>query len=240
MRRTVILLALVFLAALATPAHAGVVLDDNFDDTGYTLGQDWQEGSTYGLWTDVWNGFGTVEVVNASNFRLRMTTADADVTGMGTHGALVRTTATYSGDIHVEYRGRMVTQLRDTPNPWEGVPWMYFHAGFDSDGEWQGNYIALKPNGLELGQSRDGYTGRQRFLVTLPAPTLGTTYKVIEVQQVGQTLRVWVNGSEVDLNGAAAGRSWTDPLGQLFTSGSVAPYVEDGSADVDDVLVSTP
>lgn len=228
------------LALSVVPAHAAVLLNDNFDDrvaSGvYTLNAPLSDGQTIGPWYVNFLGFGYGKVINASNSRLELSPADVDVTGQPTHAALVTTTASYSGNLEVEARVRLLQQLRNTgPNPWES-PWLLWNVTTDANGVvLSANYFALKTNGWELGLIT-GNNG-QVFLASGSTPIVSSTFKTVTIQQVGTTVSVWVAGKQVDLNGALTGK--TIISSQLYTSGKVGLYTEDAIVQFDDVLVSS-
>lgn len=141
-----------------------------------------------------------------------------------THAALVLSRDTWR-DLVAEIRFRTNRQLRRPhPNPWE-VGWILWH--YTSDQHFY--YIALKPNGWELGKADPGYPGEQRFLATAAHPVFppGRWYTV-RVQQRGDSM-------EVDVNGHRLVRltDRQDP----YRSGRVGLYTEDASVTFQPVAV---
>lgn len=134
-----------------------------------------------------------------------------------THAALVLSRNSWR-DLAAEIRVRTNRQLRQPrPNAWE-VAWILWHYGNDQ----RFYYIALKPDGWELGKADPAYPGGQRFLATGAHPVFppGRWYAV-GVRQRGDVIQVNVDGHRlvrfVDTH---------DP----YRSGRVGLYVEDASA----------
>jgi hypothetical protein len=142
-----------------------------------------------------------------------------------THAALKTTTNRYR-DLELSLRVRTVRQLRQrsTPNPWE-TAWVIWHYRDDH----RFYYLALKPNGWEIGKRDPAYQGGQRFLVSheLPVHHLTTWYDV-RVVQVGNTIAVWVDGVPL--------ARFTDEQSP-YTQGRVGLYAEDAYAQFGDVQV---
>ena len=141
-----------------------------------------------------------------------------------THAALVLSRDTWP-DLAAEVRLRTNRQLRwPDPNPWE-VGWILWH--YSSDHSFY--YIALKPNGWELGKADPGYPGDQRFLATATNPVFppGRWYTV-RVTQRG-------DGMEVDVDGRPLVR-FTDSR-DPYLSGRVGLYTEDASVTFQPVTV---
>lgn len=141
-----------------------------------------------------------------------------------THAALALSRRTWR-DLVAEIRLRTNRQLRAPhPNPWE-VGWILWH--YTSDHRFY--YIALKPNGWELGKEDPGFPGGQRFLATGSRPDYppGQWYTV-RVQQRG-------DGIEVDVDGRRLVRltDSQDP----YRSGRVGLYTEDASVTFQPVTV---
>ena len=118
-------------------------------------------------------------------------------------------------------------QLRtgSTPNAWE-VGWVLWHYTDDT----HFYYLALKPDGWELGKEDPAYPGAQRFLRTASSPTftVGSWHKVT-VQQVANVITV-------SADGVALG-SFTD-LERPYLSGRLGLYTEDAQVHFDDVTVN--
>ena len=144
-----------------------------------------------------------------------------------THASLVNTTASF-GDMDTTVRLRTVQQLRTpTPNPWE-VAWVLWHYTDDT----HFYYLALKPNGWELGKEDPAYPGAQRYLVTSSSPTYAVgTWHTVRVRQIANVMTVWADGTQL--------ASFTDNE-RPYTSGTLGLYNEDSLVHFDDVKVTTP
>ncbi len=175
-------------------------------------------------WRLAYNGFGYA-MSSARHGVTRITLQPARPESRArTHAALVLSRDTWR-DLVAEIRFRTNRQLRrPNPNPWE-VGWILWH--YTSDQHFY--YIALKPNGWELGKADPGYPGEQRFLATAAHPVFppGRWYTV-RVQQRGDSM-------EVDVNGHRLVRltDRQDP----YRSGRVGLYTEDASVTFQPVAV---
>jgi hypothetical protein len=141
-----------------------------------------------------------------------------------THAALVLSRHAWR-DFGAEIRLRDNRQLRwPRPNPWE-VGWILWH--YTSDHRFY--YIALKPNGWELGKADPGYPGGQRFLATAARPVFppGRWYTV-RIRQRG-------DGIEVDVDGRRLVRAADSQ--HPYRSGRVGLYTEDASVTFQPVTV---
>jgi hypothetical protein len=140
-----------------------------------------------------------------------------------THAALKTSSKRY-GDLELTLRVRTVRQLRQggVPNPWE-TAWILWH--YQDDQHFY--YLALKPNGWEVGKRDPAYPGNQRFLVSdkVPVYYFNTWYDV-RVVHVGSTMFVQVNGLPL-----ARFTDQDSPYG----SGRVGLYTEDAYAQFADV-----
>lgn len=176
---------------------------------------------TGGPWWLAYNGYGHAWVSTGDGItRITLQPAGA-ATPTQTHAALMLSRRTWR-DLVAEVRLRTNAQLRRPhPNPWE-VGWILWH--YTSDQRFY--YIALKPNGWELGKADpDG----QRFLATGSRPVFppGRWYTV-RVQQRGEDI-------EVDVDGRFLVRfaDSQDP----YRSGQVGLYTEDASVTFQPVTV---
>jgi len=142
-----------------------------------------------------------------------------------THAALVLSRGTWR-DFAAEIRLRTNRQLRRPhPNPWE-VGWILWH--YTSDHRFY--YLALKPNGWELGKADPGYPGGQRFLATATHPVFppGRWY-TITVRQRGDGIVMAVDGRRL-----VRFTDTQDP----YPSGRVGLYTEDASVTFQPVTVA--
>ena len=144
-----------------------------------------------------------------------------------THATLVTSTKSF-GDLDWTVRVRTVSQLRlPTPNPWE-VGWALWHYTDDT----HFYYVALKPNGWELGKEDPAYPGAQRYLRTGSSPTYAVgSWHTVRMRQVGNVITAWADGVQI--------ASFTDTE-RPYSTGSVGLYDEDSLTHFDDVTVSQP
>lgn len=189
----------------------------------------WNPGTTYGGWTPVFNGFGSIGIVNDPQVGNVLSLAPKASTDPGeTHSALVASSAS-QGDVDFSVGVRTVRQLRtgSAPNPWE-VGWVLWHYTDNT----HFYYFILKTNGWELGKEDPAYPGAQRFLATGTGPTLAVgTQHTVQVRQVGATMTVDLDGTPVT--------SFTDSE-RPYMSGSVALYCEDSEVNYSAPVVTTP
>ncbi|WP_431045673.1 family 16 glycoside hydrolase [Streptomyces sp. P1-3] len=203
------------IALIAVLVVSGALVVDRVRGDGRRDGTapSWQDGAVYGPWRSVFHGYGhTTGGVD----ELTLTPLAAREPGR-THAALVVSTARYE---RVDYRARMRTaeQLRSPePNPWE-VAWLVW-AYTDPEHFY---YLALKPNGWELGKRDPDYRGGQRFLATgSPSFPVGT-WSEVRVRQRGPRMTVVVDGRPlVDF----------EDRERPYTAGSVGAYTEDARAE---------
>ncbi|MFE0631037.1 calcium-binding protein [Streptomyces sp. NPDC058864] len=184
-----------------------------------SAGPGWTDGTVHGPWLSVYDGYGDNRG-DATSLLLTPGAADRpDVT----HAGLVVSTEEF-GDMVYAARTRTLRQLRTPrPNPWE-VPWLVW-AYRDPEHFY---YVALKPNGWELGKRDPAYPGGQRFLATgaTPFPT-GHGYR-IEVEQRGPTFTITVDGSFLT--------TFTDAE-RPYARGAVGAYTEDARVEFRDMAV---
>jgi Domain of Unknown Function (DUF1080) len=140
-----------------------------------------------------------------------------------THAALLLSTQPHR-DLELTLRVRTVRQLRQrsAPNPWE-TAWVVWH--YQDDLHFY--YLALKPNGWEIGKRDPAFPGGQRFLISDSAPVYKvTSWHEVQVVQVGNVMAVWADGR---------------PLARLtdtespYTEGYLGLYSEDAHAQFADV-----
>ncbi|NGO73986.1 calcium-binding protein [Streptomyces sp. SB3404] len=177
----------------------------------------WADGSTHGRWYSVFNGHGTTTGDDDSLTLSPRAAQDPSTT----HAALAVSTASYR-DLTYRARMRTVEQLRaPRPNPWE-VPWLVW-AYTDPEHFY---YVALKPNGWELGKRDPAYPGGQRFLATgREKYPVGRAYS-IRVEQRGASLSVEVDGERLV--------RFTDGE-RPYRQGRVGAYTEDATVRFEDV-----
>jgi len=207
--------------ASATPT---TLFADDF--SGLPLGTGWLDGSTHGGWMSTYNGYGLNGTALDGTSVLTESPKVSTSAGV-THASLVNTTASF-GDMDTTVRLRTVQQLRTpTPNAWE-VAWVLWHYTDDT----HFYYLALKPNGWELGKEDPAYPGAQRYLVTSGSPTYAVgTWHTVRVRQVGNLMTVWADGTQL--------ASFTDNE-RPYANGTLGLYNEDSLVHFDDVKVTTP
>ena len=208
---------------MAIPSSAGSLsLRDDFETKPTTV---WAEGSTHGAWTTQFDGYGKVAVQLAGS-KVLMLRPEAAASDGETHAALVTSERTFS-DMKLSVRAKTVKQLREgSPNPWESA-WVIWNYRDNT----HFYYLALKPNGWEVGKADPNYKGAQRFLATgsnMKFPV--GTWASVRVTQVGATMTVTVNGEVLT--------EVTDTE-RPYTSGAVGLYNEDAKTYFDDVRVAS-
>ncbi|HEY2553348.1 MAG TPA: family 16 glycoside hydrolase [Streptosporangiaceae bacterium] len=163
-------------------------------------------------WRVAYDGYGQVRFA-AGHITMRPARARS---AHSTHAALVLSARSWR-DVSIGVRLRTDRQLRrPRPRPWE-VGWVVWHY-VDNQHFY---YLALKPDGWELGKESPGYPGDQRFLATgrTPAFPPGRWYSV-SVQQRGQRIQVSVDGRQLV--------RFTDSR-DPYLGGYVGLYTEDAS-----------
>lgn len=208
---------------LAAPSRAGSVsLRDDFEAKRTAV---WTEGSRHGAWTTRFDGYGKVAVQRAGS-KVLMLRPEASESPGETHAALVTSERSFSG-MKLSVRAKTVKQLRATsPNPWESA-WVIWNYKDNT----HFYYLALKPNGWEVGKADPNYEGAQRFLATGSDMRFPVgTWASVKVTQVGATMTVSVNGKLLT--------RFTDEE-RPYTSGAVGLYNEDAKTYFDDVRVAS-
>jgi hypothetical protein len=222
-------------AVAATPnakplgRSASVVLADRF--TSYTPSTSFTDGDSFGPWNVVFAGYGSVSAQSNGSGVMRLSPA-APTSPAETHAALVVSRESYSKKhLNVNMRVRTTEQLRvgSAPNPWESawVVWDYT----DND---HFTYLAVKPNGWELGKRDPAYPGGQRFLATgsSPATSIGD-WKVAKIHR--KNLKGPRTATTVKLGSAKLTRFVDNE--RPYEAGKVGMYSEDAVVDVSRVKV---
>lgn len=200
---------------------AGTLFSEDFES--YQIGS-WAEGSTNSNWRVNFTGFGSVGIASDAS-KVLYQQPMASTTESETHASLITSIGVFN-DIDFSLKMKTMQQLRTpTPNPWE-TAWALWHYTDNT----HFYYIALKPNGWELGKADPAYPGAQRFLATgtTPAFPLGQWNSVRVAQQSNQ-ITIYVNGNLLT--------TFTDTE-TPYTSGSIGLYNEDSLVYFDDVMVS--
>jgi hypothetical protein len=210
--------------ATATASATTTLYADDFGSLPLATG--WLDGSTHGGWVSTYNGYGSNGTA-LDGSQVLTESPKVSATSGATHASLVNTTASF-GDMDTTVRLRTVQQLRTpTPNPWE-VAWVLWH--FTDDTHFY--YLALKPNGWELGKEDPAYPGAQRYLRTSGSPTYAVgSWHTVRVRQIGNVMTVWADGTQL--------ASFTDNE-RPYLNGTLGLYNEDSLVHFDDVKVTSP
>lgn len=193
--------------------------------TGADACRPWDEGDRCGGWLLAFDGYGAASgVPDGDGWRYRLAPRAVDH-GSGTAAALALSEQEFQ-DVEVSVRMRTREQLRRPQgNPWE-VAWLVWHH---TDNQ-HFYYVALKPNGWEIGKADPAFPGAQQFLAsgTTPAFPVGPWYE-LRVRQVGAEMDVAVDGEPL--------ARVLDP-GDPYTGGSVGLYTEDAAVEFEDVRIT--
>jgi Domain of Unknown Function (DUF1080) len=211
--------AVLALASVLIGANPASALSDDFES--HRAGTRWTDGTSHGSWQSVFDGYGSIGVTNASSKVLSLKPMESD-TSSETHAALVRSKKSF-GNVQFKVRAKTVKQLRSpSPNAWESA-WVIWHYSDNT----HFYYLALKPNGWELGKADPRYPGAQRFLATGSNKRfpIGSWSKV-KVRQVGRRISVWADGHLL-----TRFRDTERP----YRKGSVGLYNEDAKTYFDNV-----
>jgi hypothetical protein len=263
--RGVAALAAVGLLAAST---APPFMQESFQE--YPVGT-WAQGSTHGDWHVDYDGYGQVWIQEFSDgnkvLNLRPTTNPPST---GTSAALVTSVSTTSGDLTLAARMRTISQNApqrvpaQTPQTWE-TAWLFWNhrtepgSGDEGTGKAiteveKSYYLALKPNGWELGkldQARFLGLGGQRYLATGTSPQypVGPDWRNVSIRQTQVdatrvSITVTVDGQElttfVDGPGSGGLPAWSEhPDQEVYTSGRVGLYTEDARVQFDDITRTT-
>jgi hypothetical protein len=194
-RRRVLLLGVMALMAVVWPGGTPEV---------------WTDGSVHGPWRAIFNGEGH-NLASGDAIVLEPRPARS---ATETHAGLIVSRLSYT---NIDYSSRIETlhqlRLNDEPNPWE-VGWLIWNY----TDRHHFYYIALKPNGWEVGKADPGYPGNQRFLATGPE-TFPVGYgHDVRIMHRGDSFRIWVDGRLLI--------NFTDQE-RPYSAGSVGIYTED-------------
>ncbi|MBV9041124.1 MAG: DUF1080 domain-containing protein [Acidimicrobiia bacterium] len=202
-------------------------LSENF--SSLPQGTGWTDGSAHGQWVSAFSGYGQSGIESDGTHGNVLTLSPAaSASPSETHAALVRSASTF-GDTDLTVDMRTVQQLRSgsAANPWE-TGWVLWHYGDNT----HFYYFIPKPNGWELGKEDPAYPGAQRFLAAGSSPSYAVgPWNTVRVRQVGNSITVWVNGSQIV--------SFTDNE-RPYSSGSLGLYTEDAHVHFDNIAVTQP
>lgn len=178
--------ALVLAGALVVGATAFLPTGN----TSHTGCRPWRENTTCGSWSLAYDGYGAASGIrDDGEWRFRLEPAAAHSPDQ-THAALA-ISAESLADMEVSVRLVTRRQLRDpAPNYWE-VAWLLWCYTDDL----HFYYLALKPNGWEVGKEDPAYPGAQRYLATGSSPTypIGRPYNV-RIRKMGPAMQIFVDG----------------------------------------------
>jgi hypothetical protein len=140
-----------------------------------------------------------------------------------THSALIVSQESFQGSVRFEGSVCTLEQLRvGTANPWE-TAWLVWNYT-DNDHFY---YVALKPNGWELGKRDPDYAGGQRFLATGTDVTFEVgKWNRFEITQDGNRIVISVDGVELVR---------FQDLERPYLGGKIGLYTEDARVMLDDV-----
>lgn len=144
-------------------------------------------------WNSVFDGYGTVRGVDDAGIGRSVQLFPAvSCEPQQTHAALAVTKESF-GNVDVHVRLRTLRQLRrGTANAWE-VGWVLWHYRDNR----HFYYVALKPNGWEIGKEDPAYPGAQRFLASGTLQTFPVDGRAHDVRVVarGEAMRVYADGA---------------------------------------------
>lgn len=177
------------------------------DFSGFTIGDEWTEGSVLGAWRCQYLGTaGYAKIVDAGSGNKALELKATATTG--TTSTLLTSVNRFGSPTGIKITGRMRTlaQTGTTPNDWE-CAWLFWHyndrSGVADDGTGAPNdtirqcyYLSLKPQaaqatgGWELGKlDQSLFSGGQRFLASAGSANypVGTAWRYFEVTTVPAT-----------------------------------------------------
>lgn len=220
------LLAALLLAAAAAPPATAAAFSDDF--SAYPPGVCLADGTAFGPWTALFNGYGCTAVrTDGARFWLEESpfpSASPDET----HASMVLGPSFAASTMTLTATMRTDAQLRtgSAPNAWE-VAWVVWNYADNV----HFYYFTLKPNGWELGKADPAYPGAQRFLATGSSPIfpIGAEHAV-KIVQTGDVIEAYADGVLLT--------RFTD-LERPYLSGRIGLYNEDARVRFTDVAVST-
>lgn len=206
------------------PTVSSIQVSDDFSSYAVT---NYPDGSVFGPWSAVYNGYGTNSVTNVEGHSL-MEEYPASSTGTSPAHACLVLGPTFTNPLTYFVSLNTVSQLRQgsPPNPWE-VGWVIWD--YTDDGHFY--YFIAETNGWSLGKQIG--TNQQRFLASGNSPvfTNGTWYNFKIVEDGKNTKTICVNGQVIS--------NFTDTE-QPYTSGRVGLYCEGARVWFTDVTAVEP
>lgn len=204
--------------------HLAEWIDEGF--SGYGRVGLLDDGERLGPWRVVFDGSNDGPSVQVSGGVLRLRPQPARSPGQ-TFAALVVSRQEFDAEaLHVS--ATWVTRAHTRtgkPNPWE-VGWLVW----DYEDNDNFTYLALKPNGWEVGRRDPEFPGGQRFIAdgTSPRTRLGVV-RTATVDRIGTQATVRIDGTVLA----------SFEVGASETSGAVGMYCEDSVVDWLAISVST-
>ena len=195
--------------------------------SNYTEGVCFEDGSAFGPWTVVFDGYGCVSTLYLGSDHLLALQPKTAMIPTETHSALT-VGPRFSGPFNYDILYFNQAQLRtgSVPNPWE-VGWVVWDYT-DSNHFY---YFIAKPNGWELGKRDPTYPGGQRNLISGTSVVFPIgQWNFVRVEQVKNKLTVYANGTKIV--------SYVDKLNP-YLSGQIGIYSEDALVYVTSVKVSS-
>jgi hypothetical protein len=185
----------------------------------------WPEGTRRDGLVLTYAGYGTAETCHRGRSREWRFAPRPASAASETHAALASTVDDH-GDLTLTVRFRTDRRLRTPrPQPWE-VAWVIWHYSDDQ----HFYYLALKPNGWELGKEDPAYPGAQRYLVTEPTPRYDVAkWHTARITQTGDTIAVRIDGRDL-----IRMRDRERPYGR----GHVGLYTEDAAVRFTDLRIT--
>jgi hypothetical protein len=112
-----------------------------------------------------------------------------------THSALLITRQSYSGDYSFKGQIKTVKQIRtgSAPNSWESawIVWNYIDIS-------RFYYVAIKPDGWEIGKIDSAYQGAQRFIASGETPYKIGAWHDFEIRHKNDSATILLNGVELE------------------------------------------
>jgi hypothetical protein len=216
-----------FTTTALTPLPAPTVNSFSDDFSSYVKNVCFADGTSFGPWLAAYSGYGCIDTTTDAGGSYIEEAPRASATPAETHASMVLGPA-FSGPITYALSFKTIAQLRTgtAPNPWE-VAWVAWNYKDDT----HFYYLALKPNGWDLGKEDPAYPGAQRFLASGDTPVypIGAWYGVEIQQDASNVIRAYVDGKLLS--------SFTDAE-RPYTSGRIAFYNEDARVRLRQVAVN--
>ena len=212
-------------AAPTTPPTSAISFTDDF--SSYVKNTCFADGASFGPWLVAFTGYGCVKTATDAEGSYVEEIPIASVMPAETHASMILGPQ-FSGPIIFALTMKTVAHTRtgSNPNPWE-VAWVAWNYTDNT----HFYYLALKPNGWELGKEDPAYPGAQRFLATGSSPIypIGSWYNVRILQDSSNVISVYVDNKLITI--------FTDTE-RPYTSGRIAFYNEDAQVRLRNVAVN--